>query len=153
MVQRGRVRQADDDTVRRQKTRHRPSQGHGVSVALAVDARCQIPRELAGRFRRRRVSNLVRMSSKSERRAAREAVAAYHEARLAALVHRVGEAVDRFRAEELDAFEADQVIFQYSRAAKELWKFCNLPDVEFTARMIGDRAPADWWDRGAPSRR
>jgi hypothetical protein len=93
------------------------------------------------------------MSSKSERRAAREAVAAYHEARLAELIQRVGEAVDDFRAGELDAFDADQIIFQYGRASKELWKFCNLPDVEFTARVIGDRAPADWWDRGAPRRR
>ena len=93
------------------------------------------------------------MADKSERRAAREAVAKYHEARLGELVERVGDAVDRFRAGELDAFEADQVIFQYGRAAKELWKFCDLPDVEFTASVIGDRAPADSWDRGAPRRR
>ena len=65
----------------------------------------------------------------------------------------VGDAVDRFRAGELDAFEADQEIFQYSRAAKELWKFCNLPEVDFTASMIGDRSPVDWWERGAPRRR
>lgn len=100
-----------------------------------------------------RVSSLALMSSKSERRAAREAVAAYHQVRLAELVQRVGDAVDRFRTGELDAFETDQVIFQYSRAAKELWKFCNLTDVEFTARTIGDDAPADWWERGAPNRR
>jgi hypothetical protein len=31
----------------------------------------------------------------------------------------MGEAVDRFRAGELDACAADEVIFQYSRAAKE----------------------------------
>ena len=62
-------------------------------------------------------------------------------------------AVDGFRAGELDAFQADQVIFQYSRAAKELWKFCNLPDVEFTASLIDERAPVDWWERGAPRRR
>jgi hypothetical protein len=93
------------------------------------------------------------MSSKSERRAAREAVGAYHEARLAELVQRVGEAIDRFRAGEVDAFEVDQVMFQYIRAAKELWKFCNLADVEFTARVIGDRAPTDWWERGEPRRR
>jgi hypothetical protein len=93
------------------------------------------------------------MSSKSEHRAARETVAAYHEARLAELVLRVGEALDRFRAGTLSAFDADQIIFQYSRAAKELWKFCNDSDVEFTARVIVDRAPADWWQRGAPSRR
>ena len=75
------------------------------------------------------------MSSKSERRAARESVAAYHEARLAALVQRVGEAIDRLRAGELDAFDTDQVIFQYSRAARELWKFCNLSDAEFVLSL------------------
>ncbi len=93
------------------------------------------------------------MSSKAERQAARKVVAAYHEARLAELVQRVGEAVDQFRAGKLDAFDADQVLFQYSRAAKELWKFCNLTDVEITARIIEDNAPVDWWDRGAPTRR
>jgi hypothetical protein len=93
------------------------------------------------------------MSSKSERRAAREAVAAYHEARLAELVDRVGNGIDRFRAGELDAFEADQVIFQYSRAAKELWKFCNFSDVEFTEATIREGAAIDWWERGAPRRR
>lgn len=92
------------------------------------------------------------MSSKSERRVAREAVAAYHEARLAELIRHVGEAVDRFRAGEFDAFEADQIMFQYSRAAKELWKFCNRSDVVFTAELIGERAPPDWWERGAPKR-
>lgn len=92
------------------------------------------------------------MSTKSERRAAREAVAAYHEARLVELLQHVGEAVDRFRAGELDASETDQIIFQYSRAAKELWKFCNLHNVEFTAHMLDERAPADWWERGAPKR-
>ena len=40
------------------------------------------------------VSSLARMSNKSERRAAREAVAAYYEARLAELIQRVGDAVD-----------------------------------------------------------
>lgn len=101
-----------------------------------------------------RVGSLASMSGKSERRAAREAVAAYHEARLAELIQRVGEAVDRFRAGDLDAFEVDQVLFQYSRAAKELWKFCNLPDDDvFTAQLIGEGAPVDWWDRGTPKRR
>ena len=38
------------------------------------------------------------MSTKSERRAAREVVAAYHEAQLAELLRRVGETVDSFRA-------------------------------------------------------
>jgi hypothetical protein len=93
------------------------------------------------------------MSRKPERRIAREVVAEYHQARLAELVQRAGDAIDRFRADELDAFEVDQVIFQYSRAAKELWKFCNLPDAEFTAGLIDDSAPVDWWEQSAPRSR
>jgi hypothetical protein len=93
------------------------------------------------------------MSTKSERRLALDEVAAYHEARLAELVQRVGEAVDRFRAGELEAFEVDEVIFQYSRSAKELWKFCNLSDVVFTARSVRDSPPVDWWGLGARNRR
>jgi hypothetical protein len=93
------------------------------------------------------------VSTKSERQAAREVVAAYHEARLAEMVERVGAAVDRLRAGEIDAFEADQVIFHYSRAAKELWKFCNFGDVELTAQLIRDQDPGEWWERGAPKRR
>lgn len=93
------------------------------------------------------------MSTKSERRAAREVIAAYHEAQLAELLQRVGETVDSLRAGELDAFDADQVIFQYSRAAKELWKFCNLRGVVFTARLISEDAPAACWERGATNRR
>ena len=96
------------------------------------------------------VGTLDVMSSRSERQAARELIAAYHEARLADLVQRVGEAIDSFRAGETDAFEADQVIFQYSRSAKELWKFCNAPDVEFTAQLIQEREQADWWAQGVP---
>ena len=47
------------------------------------------------------------------------------------------------RSGELNAFDADQVIFQYSRAATELWKFCNLSDAELISHWIDDgRAPA-----------
>ena len=42
-------------------------------------------------------------------------MAVYHQAQLALLVQRVGAEVDRYRAGELDAFDIDQVIFQYSR--------------------------------------
>ncbi len=62
-------------------------------------------------------------------------------------VQRVAVAIDRFRAGEVDAFDIDQVILQYSWAAKELWKFCSLSDVEFTAQLINDQAPTDWWAR------
>ncbi len=93
------------------------------------------------------------MSSKSERRAAREDVAAYHEEQLTVLIARVGEAIDSFRAGELDATDVDQVLFQYSRAAKELWKFCNLGSVELAANVLRTEHPTNWWERAAPRRR
>ena len=93
------------------------------------------------------------MTEKSARKEALRTVAAYQEAQLAELVARVGAAIDRHRADELDAFEVDHVIFQYSRAAKELWKFCNLGPPESAARMIEERTPFDWWERGAPRER
>lgn len=93
------------------------------------------------------------MSSKAERRVAREKVGAYHEEQLDRLVEKVAGAIDRHRAGELDAFDVDAVMFQYSRAAKELWKFCNLTDVEIAARVIADHPSTDWWERGAPRQR
>ena len=53
-------------------------------------------------------------------------MADYHERQLAALVERVGAVIDRFRDGDLDPYGVDQALFQYSRAAKELWKFCDL---------------------------
>lgn len=93
------------------------------------------------------------MSATSDRRAARETVAAYHEEQLGELVCRVELATERFQASEIDAFEVDEVIFQYSRAAKELWKFCNMGPVEIAARIVRDEPPGDWWHRGARRRR
>lgn len=98
------------------------------------------------------------MGTKAERRAARELVAAYHEARLDELVARVAEAVDRHRAGELDAFEVDQVIHHYHRAARELWKFCQITGVqaEVTAytitRMSEQGETIDWWQQTSPRR-
>jgi hypothetical protein len=71
----------------------------------------------------------------------------YHGARLGELVERVAEAIDGFRAGELDAFAIDDVIHQYHRAARELWKFCWLGGtgarVDFTARALRDMADQD----------
>ena len=77
-------------------------------------------------------------------------MAAYHEAELAVLVQHVGTAIDRFRDGEFDAFDVDHVLFQYSRAAKELWKFCHLGDPELAAKIVRKRPAVDWWQRGAP---
>jgi hypothetical protein len=93
------------------------------------------------------------VSSKADRRAARETVGAYYEEQLGELVRHVALAAERFKTGELDAFEVDEVIFQYSRAAKELWKFCQLGDVEITARLIREEPPNEWWELGARRRR
>jgi hypothetical protein len=89
------------------------------------------------------------MSTKAARRVACETVAVYHERELAALIERVGVDLDRFRDGKLDAFGADQSFFQYSRAAKELWKFCNFGEPEITAAVIQEQGVVDWWERGA----
>jgi hypothetical protein len=73
------------------------------------------------------VSSLARMSSKSERRAAREIVAEYHEACLAELVERAGGGIDGFRAGQLDAFEADQVTFSTAVPRRSCGSSATLP--------------------------
>ena len=93
------------------------------------------------------------MSTKAERRAAGEKVAAYHEEQLGQLVEHLENAIDGYRAGDLDAFDVDQVAFQYSRAAKELWKFCNLTHIEIVASVIAEQAPTGWWESGAPRQR
>jgi hypothetical protein len=93
------------------------------------------------------------MPRNPERQRAREAVAAYHEASVAELLTHVASAMDRFRAGEMDAFDAHHVLFQYSRAAKELWKFCNLGNVGIIAHQVRDGGSIDWWERGAPRAR
>lgn len=69
----------------------------------------------------------------------------YHEEQLPELANHVADGVDRFRSGAIDAFEADQVLFQYSRAAKALWKFCNGTDIYVTAGVIRDYGSVDWW--------
>jgi hypothetical protein len=93
------------------------------------------------------------VAGKSDRRQARAAVATYYEARLAELVAHVAEAIDRFRDGEVNAFDVDRVLFQYSRAARELWKFCNMTNVEATADLLREPPAMDWWERGAPKER
>ena len=93
------------------------------------------------------------VSSKQERRAARAEVSAFHGAELNALVALVGDAVDRYRAGELDAFDVDLALQRYYRAAKELWRFCTLVSPEIAAKIIRSEPPSDWWERGQPAQR
>jgi hypothetical protein len=99
------------------------------------------------------VGSLGLVASKSERQAARLTVAEYHDAQLRELVEHVAGAVDRYRAGALTVFEVDHIVFQYSRAAKELWKFCNYGPVDMAAAAIREHPPSGWWERGAPRER
>src|SRR5215216_370982 len=96
--------------------------------------------------------------SKAERRAARAAVGAYHEAELARLLEHVREGLARYDAGEIDAFELDEEIHHYKRATQKLWSFCTGggAHVDSTARMLEwmrkqDELP-DWWEQTRPRR-
>jgi hypothetical protein len=96
--------------------------------------------------------------SKAERRAARAAVGAYHEAELARLLEHVREGLARYDAGELDAFELDDLIHHYKRAAQKLWSFCSGGGSEIysTAKTLEwlreEGELPDWWERSAPKR-
>jgi hypothetical protein len=97
--------------------------------------------------------------TKAERLADRTLVATYHEARLADLLERVRHGSDRSEAGEIDAFELDEVIHHYKRAARELWKRCAVSgsQVSFVARTLerwqAEGEMPDWWEAGAARRR
>ena len=99
--------------------------------------------------------------SKEKRRVAQALVATYHEAELAGLVERVAEAIELYRAGELDVHDVDEVIHRYHKGTQELWKFCfrggSGAYVETVAATlehltsVGERP--DWWAAGERRRR
>jgi hypothetical protein len=96
--------------------------------------------------------------SKAERRAARAAVGAYHEAELARLLEHVREGLERYDASEIDAFELDELIHHYKRATQKLWSFCvgGGAHVYSTARTLEwlreQGELPDWWEQATPRR-
>jgi hypothetical protein len=59
----------------------------------------------------------------------------------------------------IDAFQLDDVIHQYKRAAQELWKFCAVSggQVERAVRVLewrkAEGQEPDWWELGARQHR
>ena len=96
--------------------------------------------------------------SKAERRAARAAVAAYHEGEFARLLEHVREGLARYDAGELDAFELDDLIHHYKRAAQKLWSFCsgggsqNYSTAKTLEWLREKGELPDWWERSPPKR-
>jgi hypothetical protein len=103
----------------------------------------------------------VHDATKAERRAARERVAAYYEAELAKLVDGVEDAVRRYRAGEIDVHDVDAVIHRYSKATRELWKFCwsggSGSHMVFVARALetwaAEADEVDWREEAEKPRR
>jgi hypothetical protein len=99
--------------------------------------------------------------SKQGQRVARALIATYHEAELAGLVEHVAEAIERYRAGELDVHDVDEVIHRYHKATQELWKFCFRSGSGVYAETVvatlehltaeGERP--DWWAAAEPQRR
>jgi hypothetical protein len=100
-------------------------------------------------------------ASKAERRAARERVSAYYDAELAGLVERVEQAIARYRAGEMDIHDVDEAIHHYSKAARELWRFCwsqgGGSHPIFVARTLelwtAEADDVDWWEEAERRRR
>ena len=96
--------------------------------------------------------------SKAERRAARAAVGAYHEAELARLIDHVREGLERYDAGEIDAFELDELIDHYKRATQKLWCFftgggAHVYSTAKTLERLRDQGELpDWWEQATPRR-
>ena len=97
--------------------------------------------------------------TKAQRRADRDRVGAYHDQQLAKLLEHVREGFARWDAGEINAFELDEVIHHYKRAAQKLWNACVVggAHTERLARVLAQQAAegeeTDWWELGAPRRR
>lgn len=96
---------------------------------------------------------------KARRRADQAMVLTYHQARLADLLEHVREGFAEYDAGRIDAFELDEIIHHYKRAATELWKYCAVSGsrMELVARTLerlreNNELP-DWWELGALKRR
>lgn len=112
----------------------------------------------SGRPAQPRATGVRPVPSKAERRAARAAVAAYHEAALERLIERVRDGITRYDAREIDAFELDDLIHHYKRATRKLWSFCTGSggQVEMAARALEwlreQGELPDWWEEATPRR-
>ena len=56
---------------------------------------------------------------------ARQVIGAYHEQQLRLLLECVRDGLARMDRGEIDPFELEDVIHHYTKAARELWKFCG----------------------------
>jgi len=99
-----------------------------------------------------------RSGEKADRRAARELIAAYHQAQLRTLLERVRAGFAQLDTGEINEFDLDDLIHHYKRSAAELWKFCGSSGGHWqqaanTLTYLRENGEEpDWWERGAPRR-
>ena len=91
-------------------------------------------------------------------RRAAEFIAGYHRDQLRGLLEHVRDGFAQLDAGEIDAFELDDLIHRYKRAARELWKFCapgGSRMVQAVNALTSQRERGeepDWWAGSAPHR-
>lgn len=88
------------------------------------------------------------MGRRQDKQEALAEISVYYEEQLASLISTAGDVIELHRAGELDTFQTDKLLAQYSRAAKELWKFCHHGPVALVVSTIRRDPPSDWWERG-----
>jgi hypothetical protein len=96
-----------------------------------------------------------RTAARADRRAAREVVAAYHQAQLRALLDHVRAGFAQLDAGEIDEFDLDDLGHHYKRSAAGLWKFCGSTGGKWQhalGYMREEGEEPDWWERGASRR-
>lgn len=81
----------------------------------------------------------------------------YHEAQLAELQKRLRQGFERFDAGELNAFDLDELIHEYKRAARKLWGLCGRVtggSAGLIARQLEEMEAkgesVDWWELANP---
>ena len=98
-----------------------------------------------------------RRPTRAQRRDDVELVTSYRETQLRQLLDHLRDGFRRYEEGKLDPFELDDVVHQYTGAARELWKFCG--DLSGSAAASTARAlramheeaeQIDWWERGRP---
>jgi len=96
------------------------------------------------------------LTAKAERRAARQAIAAYHQDQLRGLLDHVREGFERLDCGEIDEFDLDDIIHCYKRAAGELWNFCGSSGSKWeraahALEYLREQSDEpDWWEMAAP---
>lgn len=127
-----------------------------ATVRAVVPSRIQICRDECEHSLGRRFAPASDCVPEVRASAGTEVVAGYHEATLAERVAHEPRRLTASAAVKRTRSASTRCWFHCSRAAKELWKFCNIGDVEVTAGQLlamvsvvggsATRSGSNWWE-------